>query len=85
MVPSTHNASKIPPTTNWYVKVLEIEEEARRAEKRHDAIMDEQRKVISTFITRPTTHVPLTITVISNTNAESKAFRNPLHSAKLYY
>lgn len=39
--PMHTNASESPPTTNWYIKVLEMEKEARQAEQRHNTILDE--------------------------------------------
>lgn len=50
--------SQVPVNTNWHSKVLEMEKQAREAEQRHNAIIDEQRKVISTLIIRPTTQTP---------------------------
>ncbi len=35
-----------------------MERKARQVEQRYNAILDEQRKVISTLATRPSTHSP---------------------------
>lgn len=44
-----------PFVTNWHAKILEMERKARQVEQRYNAILNEQRKVISTLATRPST------------------------------